>query len=124
MGYLQNMTESSRLVFDEFFLPYLLLVAKATLGAWGEEVGGMGEWVGDFSERNRGVQQIDRVSERRHREYVLWNGQAPAHYVMYNNKPRARPFHSTKKAGELPEEQCSLWWLIQLEEFCLKDGWM
>ncbi len=49
----------------------------------------MGEWVGDFSERNRGVQQIERVSERRHREYVLWNDQAhcPLSWVMCQAKP-------------------------------------
>ncbi len=48
----------------------------------------MVEWVFDFSERNRGVQQIDRVSERRHRAYVLWNDQAhcPLSWVMCQAK--------------------------------------
>jgi hypothetical protein len=41
MGYLQNLTESSRLVFDEFFLPYLSLVCKGHLVC----MRGRGGWV-------------------------------------------------------------------------------
>jgi len=59
-----------------FFSSLFVTGCKGYLGCMRGRGGWMGEWVGDFSERNRGVQQIDRVSERRHREYAMWNDQA------------------------------------------------
>ncbi len=59
-------------------------------------------WVFSLRE-NRGVQQIDRVSERRHREYVLWNDQAhcPLSWVMCQAKPitTSLAMHPTLRSG-------------------------
>ncbi len=103
MGYLQNLRESSRLVFDECFSSLFVTACKGYLGCMRGRGGWMGEWVGDFSERNRGVQQIERVSERRHREYVLWNDQAhfPLSWVMCQTKPitTSLAMHPTLRSG-------------------------
>jgi hypothetical protein len=101
MGYLQNLTESSRLVFDEFLLPYLLLVAKATLGAWGEEVGAWGSgWVISLRETEVCNRLIESQKGGTGNMYygmikptlpiILCNVPAKAHYNKLGNAPNIK----------------------------------